>query len=116
MLQVPARVGSLTTTWSPRGWTVTLGASRAWDWINYDRLSLARAAADGAAHDAGPHVSGSGLRSYWMRYDGMTRLRATMLRDLFRGVALRMSGENLLGSQLGARCGSGSRRGSSARA
>lgn len=101
MLQVPARVGSLTTTWNPRGWSLSLGASRAWNWVNYDRLSLAQASAAGWSAQNGHRPEGSELRTYWMNYDGATRLRATVTRDLFRNLSLRLSGENLLGIQRG---------------
>ena len=101
MLQVPARVGSLAATWGGSGWSLSMGASRAWDWVNYDRLSLAQASTGDWAGAGGRRVTGNELRSYWRRYDGVSRLRASVARDFFRGVALRMSGENLLGSQRG---------------
>jgi hypothetical protein len=41
------------------------------------------------------------LRDYWMRYDGVTRLRASLARDLPRGLGLRMSIDNLTNAQRG---------------
>src|SRR5215813_3621914 len=43
MLQVPARTGAVALSWLGNGWTASLGASRALDWINYDELRLANA-------------------------------------------------------------------------
>jgi iron complex outermembrane receptor protein len=44
---------------------------------------------------------GDRLRGYWRQYDGVTRLRASITRDLFRGLSLVMTGDNLLGQQRG---------------
>ncbi|MEP6990286.1 MAG: TonB-dependent receptor [bacterium] len=100
MLAVPARTGSVTVTYFGGSWFTTLGATRATDWINYDRVSLANWY---LSNNANPlrEPTGARLRTYWQRYDGQTHLRLTASRDLNRGVALLVIGENLLGGQLG---------------
>ena len=99
-LAVPARTGSLTATYLGGSWFAALGATRAMDWINYDRVSLATWY---TAQNASPsrEPTGTRLRTYWRQYDGETHLRFTASRDLNRGVALLLVGENLLGGQLG---------------
>ena len=102
MLVVPARTGSLIASYSGGSWFAALGATRALDWVNYDRKSLAQAY---LASDDGPNsaheFTGAHLRAYWRAYTGDTHLRLSVSRDLARGVSLLMSGENLLGGQLG---------------
>ena len=100
MLAVPARTGSVTATYLGGSWFAALGATRAMDWINYDRLSLATWY---LAQNANPsrEPTGARLRNYWRQYDGETHLRLTASRDLNRGVSLLVVGENLLGGQLG---------------
>jgi iron complex outermembrane receptor protein len=100
MLEVPARTMSATASWGRGGWFGSLTASRASDWINYDRLALASAILSG--NDIPPRdQTGAWLRSFWRTYDGVTRLRLTTSRELRRGVALVLTGENLLDRQLG---------------
>lgn len=100
LLAVPARTGSVTASWTGASWFAALTATRASNWINYDRLALARAytAPDGPAprYLVGPH-----LRAYWRTYDGDTHLRLTTTRDLGRGIGLMLTADNLLGGQLG---------------
>jgi iron complex outermembrane receptor protein len=99
MLAVPARTSSLVASWTEPRWTLALTATRAEDWINYDRIALARAytGADGTQRD----VTGWRLRSYWRDYTGQTHLRLSTSRDVGRGLTLLMIGENLLGGQVG---------------
>ncbi|HEX6630014.1 MAG TPA: TonB-dependent receptor, partial [Gemmatimonadaceae bacterium] len=98
MLEVPARTVSLTASWEDARTFVSLGVARAADWINYDRLSLVDDLAD---HPEASAPVGAQLRDYWRRYDGVTRLRAAASRDLGRGLALLLTGDNLLNRQLG---------------
>jgi iron complex outermembrane receptor protein len=100
MLAVPERTASLAASWDARGWRSTLTASRAFDWVNYDRLRLAT---DYASCDActAEKITGPELRSYWIDYDGVTRLRASLSRDLPRGLGLRLSVDNLTNVQEG---------------
>jgi iron complex outermembrane recepter protein len=100
MLEVPARTASLTASWTGARWFGSLTASRASDWVNYDRLALAWAVVSDQ-RPASPDQMGAWLRSFWRTYDGVTRLRLTTSRDLRRGVALVLTGENLLDRQLG---------------
>jgi iron complex outermembrane receptor protein len=99
MLEVPAGTVSLTASWNGARGVSSLTVSRAADWVNYDRLALAWA----TANDARPsdEQMGPWLRGFWRTYDGVTRLRLTTSRDLRRGVALVLTGENLLDRQLG---------------
>jgi iron complex outermembrane receptor protein len=98
MLEVPARTLGVTTTWSQKGWLASLTASRAGDWINYDRLALAR---DLAASETADAPVGDRLRSYWRPYSGITHLDASLSRDLFGRFTLTLAADNLLGTQLG---------------
>ena len=97
MLQVPTRTASANASWQGRGWFASMGATRAFDWINYDELSLATAylSGDRMAHD----VTGAQLRQYWRRYNGALHLRATASRDIRDLFTFEINGENLLGYQ-----------------
>ncbi len=98
MLQVPAQTASLNATWNARHWFASIGASRAFDWINYDEVAFARdyTGATRPAHG----LLGVSLREYWRRYDGGLRLRAHASRDLRRNMSVEVSADNLLGYQL----------------
>jgi len=100
MLAVPARTASLGASWAGSGWSAALTATRAMDWVNYDRVALARAytSPDGAEQRA---MLGSRLRNFWRSYDGDTHLRLSGSRDVGRGLELLVVGDNLLGGQLG---------------
>jgi iron complex outermembrane receptor protein len=99
MLEVPRRTLSAGAVWSAERWRASVNASRASDWINYDRIGLASA----IVRDQQPpnDALGPWLRSYWQRYNGVTRLRASYSRDLRSGLSLLIGGENLLGGQRG---------------
>jgi outer membrane receptor protein involved in Fe transport len=99
MLEVPARTGSVSATWIGGGWTSSLAASRSWDWIDYDRIALAGAFSNSAQTDT--QLVGQQLRNYWLKYGGVTRLRASVGRSLYRGLSINLSGENLLNRQHG---------------
>jgi iron complex outermembrane receptor protein len=99
MLEVPAKTGSLTAALTGASWTGSLTASRSWDWINYDAVALAGAFSNSTQTDAA--LVGQELRNYWLNYAGVTRLRASIGRNLFRGLAFTLSGENLLNRQHG---------------
>jgi len=100
MLAVPARTASLGASWTGAGWSTALSATRAADWINYDRVALARAytSTDGAEQRG---VTGWQMRNFWRTYDGDTHLRLSASRDVGRGLELIVVGDNLLGGQLG---------------
>jgi iron complex outermembrane receptor protein len=99
VLGVPAKTASLTAEWEGRGWSGALTASRAWDWINYDRLALATAFANDTLETRTWRAPA--LRSFWRGYDGDTDVRATLSRQVRPGIWLVARGENLLGGQLG---------------
>jgi iron complex outermembrane receptor protein len=99
MLEVPAKTGSITAALSGTDWAGSLTASRSWDWINYDWVALAGAFSNSTQADAA--LVGPQLRNYWLHYDGVTRLRASVGRNLYRGIAFTLSGENLLNRQHG---------------
>ena len=99
MLEVPARTASLSAAWSAQRWHASLGLSRASDWINYDRLALADSLSRSTIEAA--DFVGADLRKYWIRYDGVNRLRASFSREVTRGLTFVLTGENLLGAQQG---------------
>ncbi|HJQ12226.1 MAG TPA: TonB-dependent receptor [Gemmatimonadaceae bacterium] len=99
MLEVPARTGSLSAAWIGSGWNTSIGASRSWDWIDYDRVALAGAFSNSTQSDG--QLVGQQLRNYWLRYSGVTRLRASLGRSLYRGLSFTINGENLLNRQHG---------------
>ncbi|HYW11795.1 MAG TPA: TonB-dependent receptor [Longimicrobium sp.] len=94
MLEVPARTLTLTGAYAGDGWSASLTGYRAFDWMGYDRLALARAAADGVD-------TGTGLRGYWRAYSGVTHLNAAAMADVPGGLVLVLAGENLLDHQRG---------------
>jgi iron complex outermembrane recepter protein len=99
MLEVPARITSLSASWRGTHWLTAWSVTRAANWINYDRLSLAQGLA--AAQGGAGQFAGALLRSYWIDYSGVTRLRGSLSRDLLRGFSLVLTGDNLLGRQRG---------------
>ncbi|HYU53036.1 MAG TPA: TonB-dependent receptor, partial [Gemmatimonadaceae bacterium] len=82
MLEVPAKTGSISATWTGSSWTGAILASRSFDWIDYDRVALAGAFSNSTQTDA--QLVGQELRNYWLKYSGVTRLRASLGRNLFR--------------------------------
>jgi iron complex outermembrane receptor protein len=100
MLAVPAGTASLSATMNVFGWRAGLTGSRAFDWINYDRLRLARdyASCESCVAES---LTGQQLRSYWIKYDGVTRLRASLARELVRGVGFSLTADNLTNAQRG---------------
>lgn len=95
MLAVPARTFGLAAEWTAARWAASLAVRRAADWINYDRIALAQ------AHAEGNDPAGPELREFWRSYNGMTRLRAGVSREIRRGLTLVLTGENLLNYQVG---------------
>jgi iron complex outermembrane receptor protein len=100
ILAVPARTGSLMGSWTGSRWYGSLTATRAWDWVDYDRLSLARAytAVDGPSVK---ELVGPNLRTYWLNYSGQTHLRLASSFTVRPALDVLLTGENLLGGQLG---------------
>jgi iron complex outermembrane receptor protein len=102
IFEVPARTYGANATWTSRRWSASTSLTRAADWVNYDRLALAAAfaASQSSSPPTRPPV-GQQLRPYWRTYDGVTRLGARGAVTLWRRSALTLSGDNLLGTQLG---------------
>ena len=99
MLEVPARTMGLHATWAASRWSVTGAVSRAADWVNYDKVALARAIAADSTGQLTP--VGSALRAYWRNYEGTTRVSARASYAIRAHTWLSVSGENLLNRQLG---------------
>ena len=100
MLAVPARTLAGTTSYvGPRGFHISATISRASDWINYDRLAIARALM-GKELDYWD-IPADTLRQFWTKYPGATRLRSSLSVDAWRGTVVSVTGENLLGYQRG---------------
>jgi iron complex outermembrane recepter protein len=99
MLQVPTHTVGLRAAWTADHWSTSLTGSRAWDWINYDRLALAATYLD-QSHPVDDMV-GPQLRAFWRTYDGATRLRLAASRDVRSGMALELTIDNLLNYQRG---------------
>ena len=99
MLGVPARTVSATATLARRRYEVSTTVSRAYDWINYDRLGIANCVLVECGGEK--ELAGAALRRWWINYPGATRLRASFVFDLPRGMALTATGDNLLDHQRG---------------
>ena len=99
MLEVPARTFGLNASITQKRWFTAWSVSRASDWVNYDRVALA-AAFSNESHALG-EFWGAQLRTYWRKYDGVTRLAGNFGYNVGRGVALTIRGENLLDEQEG---------------
>jgi iron complex outermembrane receptor protein len=99
MLDVPARTYSLSATWVASRLTASAMMTRAEDWVGYDRVRIGEALQDTSREQ---QLSGRQLRSYWLNYSGVTRLRANVSYRLVRDWAVLFGGENLLNVQRGA--------------
>jgi len=99
MLEVPERTLSATATYARGPWSASVTGSRAFDWVNYDRLALADAVESG---DRPPRdLIGAQLRSFWRLYPGVNRLRANLSYELRRALSLVATADNLLDHQFG---------------
>ncbi len=99
MLDVPASTVSLSATWAARRWSLSSTASRAADWIGYDRTAIGEAVAN-TAHEY--DFGGPLLRRYWLNYAGVTRWRANASYRVRGDLSVLIGGENLLNVQRGA--------------
>ncbi len=99
MLEVPARTWGGDVSWRDAGWTAGVGATRATDWTNYDRVALAQAFASTSRESR--DLVGAPLRAFWRTYPGITHLHATLGRDVTRGLGVVLRGDNLLDRQRG---------------
>lgn len=99
MLDVPARTYSLSASWAARRWNLSTMLTRAENWVGYDRLGIGDALRD-TSRDR--ELNGAQLRSFWLNYGGVTRLRANISYKLIRDWSVLLGGENLLNVQRGA--------------
>jgi outer membrane receptor protein involved in Fe transport len=99
MLEVPAQTMGVSAMYTTTRWFTSWSVSRASDWINYDRIALASAFAN-QNYPLDDFV-GTQLRNYWLGYDGVTRFAGNFGYTLRHGVALSVTGENLLDKQRG---------------
>jgi iron complex outermembrane recepter protein len=99
MLEVPARTMGVNASLTEGRWFTSWNVSRASDWVNYDRIALA-AAFENTNHPLYEFL-GSQLRTYWRKYDGVTRLGANFGYNVGRGLSFMVRGENLLDKQQG---------------
>lgn len=102
MFDVPANTVTLSASYPMGRFTLATSATRAADWVGYDRARI------GSALDAGAQVSGSPstfegpmLRNYWTTYDPITRWRASVTYRLRGDLSIVTGGENLLNVQRG---------------
>jgi outer membrane receptor protein involved in Fe transport len=100
MLGVPARTLSATASLVQRRYQFSTTLSRAYDWINYDRLGIANCVLT-LQCVGDKDLAGTALRRWWINYPGATRLRGSFSVDLPRGLALTATGDNLLDRQRG---------------
>lgn len=99
MLEVPTRTMGVSASVTQKRWSTSWSLSRASDWTNYDRVALA-SAFQNQTHTLG-EFWGAQLRTYWRKYDGVTRLGGNFAYSLGRGLSLNLHGENLLDNQMG---------------
>jgi iron complex outermembrane recepter protein len=95
VLGVPGRTIGARVGWNGALWDAALSASRATDWINYDRAALA------ADADAGNAPAGRELRGYWLRYEGVTHVSASAARRIGSRAVVHLNTANLLDHRLG---------------
>ncbi|MBL0169557.1 MAG: TonB-dependent receptor [Gemmatimonadaceae bacterium] len=99
MLDVPARTYSLSATWVASRWSASAMMTRAEDWIGYDRVGVGAALSDTSREQP---LNGRQLRSFWLNYGGVTRLRGNISYRLVREWSVLLGGDNLLNVQRGA--------------
>ena len=99
MLEIPSHTIGLNASVTQKRWSSSWSLSRASDWMNYDRIALA-SAFQNQTHTLG-EFWGAQLRTYWRKYDGVTRLGGNFAYSLGRGLSLNLHGENLLDHQMG---------------
>jgi iron complex outermembrane receptor protein len=97
MLEVPARTFGVNTAYNRGRLSMSWRISRASDWINYDRLSLLSTFASEKNDPRG--FVGPKLRTFWQKYDGVTRIGGRMGIGVGRGMTFTLDGENLLNEQ-----------------
>lgn len=99
MLEVPARTLGVVAAWTEERWSAAVSAQRAFDWIDYDRVALARAVVSDSI--AVEELVGRRLRNFWLEYEGSTWLRLSAGTTLRPGLEARLTLDNLLDRQRG---------------
>jgi iron complex outermembrane receptor protein len=99
MLDVPTQTLSLSAAYVAGRWTLTSTASRAFDWIGYDRAAIGTAL---AADSVPRELDGPLMRQYWTRYAGFTRWRGATTYRVRGDLSAVVIGDNLLNVQRGA--------------
>jgi len=99
VLGVPASTASVAASYTNATWSATVGLTRAYDWVEYDRVSLTQAYAKFDRQSV--PLLGADLRGYWQRYNGIDHLRASLSHTFGRGLTFTVAGENLLNRQRG---------------
>jgi iron complex outermembrane receptor protein len=99
MLQVPAITASFGATWTGDAWSASMGGTRAFNWVNYDEVGLARTWLSGT--EPVHQMVGPELRNFWQKYTGGLHLRANVSHDFRRDFSVELSGDNLLNYQSG---------------
>ena len=99
MLEVPAHTFGINASFTKNRWFTAWNVSRASDWINYDRITLASAFANNSLPLQ--DFIGWKLRTYWKNYSGVTRVGARGGFLIGRGMTFTVDGENLLNEQRG---------------
>lgn len=99
MLEVPARTAGLQARWTTQRLELRGSLARAYDWVNYDELALAKAVASDPSDQLVP--VGAALRAYWKTYPGSTHADAELSLALHNRLWLDFTGLNLLGQQVG---------------
>jgi hypothetical protein len=99
MLEVPAETFGFSGTYTAPRWSGSLGISRAMNWINYDQLAIAERQSESGFYPRS--VTGAYLRDFWREYQGVNRVRSTFSYSLTHGLALIVTGDNLLNLQRG---------------
>ena len=99
VLGVPASTVSFAASYTGAAWSGTIGLTRAYDWIEYDRVSLTQAYANFDRQSV--PLLGADLRGYWRAYNGIDHLRASVSHTFGRGLSFAVTAENLLNRQRG---------------
>ncbi|MFN2602893.1 MAG: TonB-dependent receptor [Gemmatimonadaceae bacterium] len=99
MLEVPSKTLGISASVTQKRWSTSWSLSRASDWMNYDRIALA-SAFQNQTHTLG-EFWGSQLRTYWRKYEGVTRFGGNFNYTLGGGLSVNLHGENLFDNQTG---------------
>ncbi|HEY0928640.1 MAG TPA: TonB-dependent receptor [Gemmatimonas sp.] len=100
MFDVPANTVSLSASYVMGRFTLASSATRAADWVGYDRARIGSELNGGGAASQG--FEGGMLRNYWTSYDPITRWRANLTYRLRGDLSIVTGGDNLLNVQRGA--------------